>query len=77
MNRDSFEAKNATRASTSSGVPLSYPVPLSALSPLYLATAPDGTSLNGKGELSKAVLDPQLGKDLWTWLEDQVTPLEA
>ncbi|KAF9002966.1 NAD(P)-binding protein [Cyathus striatus] len=64
---------------------ISYPVPLGALSPLYAATAPDGASLNGKyfipwvreGKLSKAVLDPQLGKDLWTWLEDQVAPLEA
>jgi NAD(P)-dependent dehydrogenase (short-subunit alcohol dehydrogenase family) len=64
---------------------ISYPVPMGALSSLYLATTPNGASLNGKyfipwvreSKLSKDVLDAQRGKDVWAWLEEQVAPFEA
>ncbi|THH15916.1 hypothetical protein EW146_g4640 [Bondarzewia mesenterica] len=64
---------------------ISYPVSYGALTPLYVATLPDGASLSGKffvpwareGKLSKDSLDPQLGKDLWAWMEEQVAPFES
>ncbi|TFY81395.1 hypothetical protein EWM64_g2622 [Hericium alpestre] len=64
---------------------ISYPVPMGTLSSLYAATHPDGKSLNGKylkpwareGELSKTATDPELGKELWTWMEEQVAPFES
>ncbi|TDL26765.1 NAD(P)-binding protein [Rickenella mellea] len=59
---------------------ISYPVPFGALTPLYAATHPDGANWNGKffvpwarkGELSKSALNPQLGRDLWAWMEEQI-----
>jgi hypothetical protein len=29
-----------------------------------------------EGKLSKAALDPQIGRDLWTYMEEQVAPFE-
>ncbi|TFY70809.1 hypothetical protein EVG20_g2190 [Dentipellis fragilis] len=63
---------------------ISYPVEMGALSSLYAATAVDGASLNGKflkpwvrpGELTAAAQDPQLGKELWVWLEEQVAKID-
>ncbi|KAF9234874.1 hypothetical protein BU15DRAFT_78637 [Melanogaster broomeanus] len=51
-----------------------------AITQLYAGTVPDGASLNGKylipwariGKPRADTQDPQLGKELWTWLEEQV-----
>ncbi|KAF9233605.1 hypothetical protein BU15DRAFT_53650 [Melanogaster broomeanus] len=57
-----------------------YDVSLGAITQLYAGTVHDGASLNGKylipwariGEPRPDTQDPQLGKELWTWLEEQV-----
>ncbi|KAF9230157.1 hypothetical protein BU15DRAFT_91176 [Melanogaster broomeanus] len=54
-----------------------------AITQLYAGTVPDGASLNGKylipwariGTPHPDTQDPQLGKELWTWLEKQVVNL--
>ncbi|KIJ61748.1 hypothetical protein HYDPIDRAFT_96006 [Hydnomerulius pinastri MD-312] len=51
-----------------------------AITQLYAGTIPDGASLNGKylipwariGKPRADTQDPQLGKELWTWLDEQV-----
>ncbi|PPR07468.1 hypothetical protein CVT26_013438 [Gymnopilus dilepis] len=60
---------------------ITQPVELGALTPLYAATHPDGASFNGKffipwarpAKLHAQALDPAAGKELWDWLETQVT----
>ncbi|OAX43195.1 NAD(P)-binding protein [Rhizopogon vinicolor AM-OR11-026] len=57
-----------------------YPTPQGALTQLYAATSPEAASLNGKYLVPWARVksprqetqDPQLGKALWDWLEEQV-----
>ncbi|KAF9233596.1 hypothetical protein BU15DRAFT_79947 [Melanogaster broomeanus] len=57
-----------------------YDVSYGAITQLYAGTVPDGASLNGKylipwariGSPRADTQDPQLGKELWTWLEKQV-----
>lgn len=59
---------------------LLYEVSQGALTPLYAATSPEAASLNGKYLVPWARVrppkqetqDPQLGKALWDWLEEQV-----
>ncbi|EGN94792.1 hypothetical protein SERLA73DRAFT_96145 [Serpula lacrymans var. lacrymans S7.3] len=59
---------------------LLYDVSYGALTQLYAGTIPDGASLNGKylipwarvGRPVASTQDLQLGKELWTWLEEQV-----
>ncbi|KAG9223874.1 hypothetical protein CCMSSC00406_0007736 [Pleurotus cornucopiae] len=56
-----------------------YPLENGILSPLYAATTEEGASLNGKylkpfvrvGQASKGSQDPKVGKELWTWMEEQ------
>ncbi|KAH7927978.1 NAD(P)-binding protein [Leucogyrophana mollusca] len=57
-----------------------YDVSFGALTQLYAGTTSDGATLNGKylvpwariGDPREDTQDPQLGKELWTWLEEQV-----
>ncbi|KAF9232100.1 hypothetical protein BU15DRAFT_81613 [Melanogaster broomeanus] len=57
-----------------------YDVSYGAITQLYAGTVPDGASLNGKylipwariGKPRADTQDSQLGKELWTWLEEQV-----
>ncbi|KAI6143904.1 hypothetical protein BKA82DRAFT_4178849 [Pisolithus tinctorius] len=51
-----------------------YDVSYGALTQLYAGTFPDAVNLGGKYLIPWA-RDPQLGKDLWAWLEDQVEGL--
>ncbi|KAH7911148.1 hypothetical protein BJ138DRAFT_1151409 [Hygrophoropsis aurantiaca] len=59
---------------------LLYDVSFGALTQLFAGTMPDGASLNGKylvpwariGEPRADTQDLQLGRELWTWLEEQV-----
>jgi len=59
---------------------LQSPVEFGALTPLYVATVPEGINFNGqffipwarKSKLGPDALNEQLGKELWTWLEEQV-----
>jgi retinol dehydrogenase-12 len=61
---------------------LVHPIQFGALTPLYLATHPDGVNFNGQffipwarpAKLRPEPLNPELGKQLWTWLEEQVVP---
>ncbi|KII88597.1 hypothetical protein PLICRDRAFT_54426 [Plicaturopsis crispa FD-325 SS-3] len=51
-----------------------------AISPLFAGVSPEGAKLHGKyifawarvGDGRALIRDPQLGRDLWTWLEEQV-----
>jgi len=51
-----------------------------ALTPLWAGTSPEGAKLNGKylipwakvGKPRKDSQDPEMGKQLWTWMEEQV-----
>ncbi|TFK51790.1 NAD(P)-binding protein [Heliocybe sulcata] len=60
-----------------------YPTPYGALTQLWAGTSKEGLDLNGKyaipwarvGPARKDTADPQLGKELWTWLEEQVGDL--
>ncbi|KAG9311053.1 hypothetical protein JVU11DRAFT_8953 [Chiua virens] len=62
---------------------LMWDVSYGALTQLYAGTAPDAAGLGGQylvpwgrvGTASAATQDPQLGKELWAWLEDQVAKL--
>ncbi|EPQ56499.1 NAD P-binding protein [Gloeophyllum trabeum ATCC 11539] len=57
-----------------------YPTPYGALTQLWAGTSAEGLTLNGKyaipwarvGPARKDTADPELGKELWTWLEEQV-----
>ncbi|KAJ7025335.1 hypothetical protein C8F04DRAFT_1269226 [Mycena alexandri] len=57
-----------------------YPVPYGALTQLWAGTTEEGASLGGKylipwarvGKSDPAAVDPEVGKALWTWLEEQV-----
>ncbi|KAF5342774.1 hypothetical protein D9758_017118 [Tetrapyrgos nigripes] len=57
-----------------------HPAPYSALTQLYAATSEDADDHNGayfvpwarKQKLPPASQDPEIGKELWNWLEDQV-----
>ncbi|KAF9652077.1 NAD(P)-binding protein [Thelephora ganbajun] len=55
-----------------------YPTPMGAITPLYGGTSPEVENLNGEYLTQWARLgtprsnDPVLGKELWTWLEEQV-----
>ncbi|TFK40535.1 hypothetical protein BDQ12DRAFT_647563 [Crucibulum laeve] len=57
-----------------------YPADMGALTQLWAGTSHEGVGLGGKylipwakiGVPREESLDPQLGKDLWTWLEEQV-----
>ncbi|KDR74417.1 hypothetical protein GALMADRAFT_250342 [Galerina marginata CBS 339.88] len=59
---------------------ITHPVEFGALTPLYVATHPDGAAFNGQffvpwaqqGKLHPQPRDPALGKELWEWLEAQV-----
>ncbi|KAH7924206.1 NAD(P)-binding protein [Leucogyrophana mollusca] len=60
--------------------PFLHDVSFGALTQLYAGTTPDGAALNGKylipwariGSPRPDTQDPQLGKELWTWCEEQV-----
>ncbi|KIY45776.1 NAD(P)-binding protein [Fistulina hepatica ATCC 64428] len=62
-----------------------YPLSFGILNNLYAATAPEAEHLNGKflvpwtrvGEPKSESQDPALGKELWQWLEEQVSRYEA
>ncbi|KAG6891647.1 hypothetical protein C0992_012696 [Termitomyces sp. T32_za158] len=57
-----------------------YPVTFGALTQLYAGTTAAGAELSGKylipwarvGKPSPATQDPELGKQLWEWAEEQV-----
>ncbi|SJL00904.1 uncharacterized protein ARMOST_04218 [Armillaria ostoyae] len=59
---------------------LLYPAPQGALTQLYAGTTAEGANLNGKHlapwaqayPLSPASQDPEIGKTLWSWLEEQI-----
>jgi len=56
-----------------------YPVPYGALTQLYAGTSPEGKDFNGKylipwarmGEARADTQDPEVGRQLWSWLEEQ------
>lgn len=60
-----------------------YPPEFGPLTQLYAGTSPEGVNFNGKylipwarvGTVPVAARDPKLGKDLWEWLEEQVSGL--
>ncbi|KAJ6576413.1 hypothetical protein DFH09DRAFT_1149262 [Mycena vulgaris] len=60
-----------------------YPPSWGALPQLFAGTSPEGVDFNGKfiipwgrlGPARKDTADPNLGKELWTWLEEQVKDL--
>ena len=55
-----------------------YQTPMGAITPLYGGTSPEVENLSGKYLVPWARVgtprsdDPVLGKELWTWLEEQV-----
>ncbi|KAJ7505236.1 hypothetical protein B0H11DRAFT_1977646 [Mycena galericulata] len=57
-----------------------YPVPKGALTQLWAGTTDEGATLGGKylipwariGKSDPTAQDPTAGKELWTWLEEQV-----
>ncbi|KAK7042188.1 NAD(P)-binding protein [Favolaschia claudopus] len=60
-----------------------YPVELGAQTQLWAGTTAEGANFNGKylipwarmGKANPKTLDPTLGKELWTWLEEQVADI--
>lgn len=60
-----------------------YPAEWGALTQLWAGTSPEGAKLNGKflipwareGKARKETDDVQLGRELWTWMEEQVAKL--
>ncbi|KAK7061205.1 NAD P-binding protein [Favolaschia claudopus] len=60
-----------------------YPAPYGALTQLWAGTTEEGKTLGGKylipwariGKANPAGLDPELGKALWAWLEEQVADI--
>ncbi|KIM89111.1 hypothetical protein PILCRDRAFT_60821 [Piloderma croceum F 1598] len=61
-------------------IPILYPAPLGALTPLWGGTSAETKDFNGKylipwarlGEPRADTQDPKVGKELWAWLEEQV-----
>ncbi|KZV96236.1 NAD(P)-binding protein [Exidia glandulosa HHB12029] len=61
-----------------------HPPPFGALSSLYSGTAPEAAELGGKfivpwarvGTPAPKAVDPKVGTQLWTWLEEQVSLYE-
>ncbi|TFY71120.1 hypothetical protein EVG20_g1896 [Dentipellis fragilis] len=59
-----------------------YPAPMGALTQLWAGTSPETADFNGKflipwarlGEARKETGDPEVGKRLWEWLEEQCKP---
>ncbi|KAA1477766.1 NAD(P)-binding protein [Dentipellis sp. KUC8613] len=60
-----------------------YPAPMGALTQLWAGTSPETADFNGKqarsvllmlGEARKETGDPEVGKRLWDWLEEQCEP---
>jgi len=59
---------------------MSYPAPLGALTQLWAGTMPETENLNGKylipwarlGEARQETADPETGRRLWDWCEEQV-----
>jgi len=55
-----------------------YPTPMGAITPIYAGTSPEVENLNGEYLMPWARVgtprsnDPVLGRELWTWLEEQV-----
>ncbi|KAF5342509.1 hypothetical protein D9611_001525 [Ephemerocybe angulata] len=57
-----------------------YPTPYGALTQLWAGTSEEGANMNGKylipwaryGTPNPVAQDEKLGRDLWTWLEEQV-----
>ena len=55
-----------------------YPTPMGIITPLYGGTSPEVENLNGEYLTQWARVgtprsnDPVLGRELWTWLEEQV-----
>ena len=55
-----------------------YPTPMGVITPLYAGTSPEIENLNGEYLMPWARVgtprsnDPVLGRELWTWLEEQV-----
>lgn len=60
-----------------------YPADWGALTQLWAGTSPEGAELNGKflipwareGKARKETEDVQLGRELWTWMEEQIAKL--
>jgi len=58
-----------------------YPTPQGALTQLWAGTSPETANLNGEYLIPWARVgkprsnDPELGKELWTWFEEQVVGL--
>ncbi|KAF9783762.1 NAD-binding protein [Thelephora terrestris] len=61
---------------------VTYPTPMGAITPLYAGTSPEAENLNGEYLTqwhrvgTPRSKDPVLGKELWTWLEEQVAGRE-
>lgn len=59
-----------------------YPTPMGTVTPLYGGTSPEAENLNGEYLTQWARVgtprsnDPVLGRELWTWLEEQVESRE-
>ncbi|KIY43460.1 NAD(P)-binding protein [Fistulina hepatica ATCC 64428] len=61
-----------------------YPTPMGALTPLYAVAHPDATSPNGeyyipwarRGYCNPMSKDPELGRQLWSYLDEQVERFE-
>lgn len=59
---------------------LCYPAPLGALTQLYAGTSPETGDANGeyfipwarRGKATALTGDPETGKKLWEWCEEQV-----
>ena len=57
---------------------VTYPTPMGVITPLYAGTSPEVERLNGEYLTQWARVgtprsnDPILGRELWTWLEEQV-----
>jgi len=57
-----------------------HPTPLGALTQLWAGTSEEGANLNGKylipwariGEARTSTQDPELGKELWKWADEQI-----
>jgi hypothetical protein len=57
---------------------ITYPTAMGVIGPLYAGTSPEVENLNGVYVTQWDQVgtprsnDPELGKELWTWLEEQV-----
>jgi len=74
--RNSFDLNSAASQALFSS--LLYPTPMGTITPLYAGISPEVENLNGEYLTQWARVgtprsnDPVLGKELWTWLEEQV-----